>query len=251
MTTILALDIAPVCDRGKIVNESAPALLVAAGGMATDAGGLMQRDDTTIPNGFCQCGCGQRTPLAKSTRKHLGTIKGQPIRFMLGHGVPRTNTTDRLTLDYLVARTTRNGDCWEWQRGRRCGGYGTLKVDGRSELAHRVAYAVVNGPIPDGLCVLHHCDNPPCINPEHLFLGTKADNNRDKQSKGRARNGGVNTNPVRGVRHGCAKLTEGQVVEIRQRWDSGESQTGLALEFSVDLSTVHLIVHRKRWKHLP
>ena len=77
--------------------------------------------------------------------------------------------------------------CWEWQGGRAAFGHGLIHLGNGNKLvqAHRVAWELANGPIPDGLCVLHHCDNPPCVRPTHLFLGTLGDNARDMVAKGR------------------------------------------------------------------
>ena len=77
-------------------------------------------------------------------------------------------------------------DCLEWQKYKNTSGYGTIKVDGQMLLAHRVAYSFFIGPIPQGMCVLHSCDNPKCVNPKHLWLGTNYDNVQDKVKKGRA-----------------------------------------------------------------
>jgi hypothetical protein len=85
-----------------------------------------------------------------------------------------------------VNRNTRPGECWIWYEGRRHHGYG--RIGSLQEGAHRVAWELTNGPIPDGLDVLHKCDNPPCVNPDHLFLGDQEANMNDMAAKGRARN---------------------------------------------------------------
>ena len=77
--------------------------------------------------------------------------------------------------------------CWIWQASKLPFGYGLLVVGERRIPAHKIAWQEMHGPVPDGLCVLHQCDNPPCVNPSHMFLGTKAENNHDMKAKGRAR----------------------------------------------------------------
>jgi hypothetical protein len=203
------------------------------------------------PSGLCQCGCGGKAPLAKRTQSRLGLVKGQPQRYIFGHRFTRTNTAAMMTIEDLLGHTLQVGECREWQRSRNDDGYGRLTFEGKRDKAHRVAYVLAKGPVPDGLCVCHTCDNPPCCNPAHLFLGTKNENNLDKQAKGRARGGGANPNPVRGSSHGQAKLTDHEVMAIRAAWAKGEQQTTLARQHGVSLSTVHLIVHRKHWRHLP
>jgi hypothetical protein len=98
--------------------------------------------------------------------------------------------------------------CRIWQKGRNRKGYGQVRRDGKQQLAHRVALALVNGEIPDGLCVLHHCDVPACINTDHLFLGTNADNNRDMAQKGRG-------SQPKGEANGKSKLTAADIPYIR------------------------------------
>lgn len=130
----------------------------------------------------------------------------------MGKRGPKTGSA-RLTregrLHYNVDDIT---GCWNWSRYRNALGYGVLGVPlDRTMLAHRYAWEVYKGVVPAGLCVLHRCDNPSCVNPEHLFLGTQADNNEDMHNKGR----GV---IPRGETHGCAKLTNKQVQEIREQF---------------------------------
>ena len=78
-------------------------------------------------------------------------------------------------------------DCWEWHGTLRADGYGQIRIGASNVLAHRLAWQLAVGPIPDDLCVLHRCDNPPCVNPDHLWLGTHADNMHDMFAKGRER----------------------------------------------------------------
>ena len=89
------------------------------------------------------------------------------------------------------AQVRKGRGCWTWVGNLAAKGYGKIRTAGRGSAwlyAHRASWQLHNGPIPNGLCVLHRCDNPPCVNPEHLWLGTWADNNRDMALKGRARN---------------------------------------------------------------
>lgn len=132
-------------------------------------------------------------------------------------------------------------ECWEWKRRRHGFGYGKLSVGGREFGAHRVAYTLAVRPIPDGLCVLHHCDNPACCNPSHLFLGTKRANIVDMHAKGRGNIGAIN---------GAAKLDDAKVAEIRRRVRDGEAQKALCAEFGIDSSTMSVMVNRKTWRHV-
>lgn len=125
--------------------------------------------------------------------------------------------------------------CWEWNAAICSGGYGVFR-DGKMEGAHRVAFRLTFGEIPDGMHVLHHCDNPPCCNPAHLFLGTIADNNADKAQKGRA---------PRTI--GWAKLSDDQVRCVRARLGEGANQSVVAAEFGVSQSTVSRIANRRAW----
>ena len=129
-------------------------------------------------------------------------------------------------------------------------GYGVTWASERLMRAHRVAYALVEGPIPEGLEVLHRCDNPPCCNPAHLFIGTKSDNMRDMAAKGRQvmqarperRTYGQRTNPPRGEAHYRAKLTDSQVAEIRDRRSGGEGLRLIAERFGISVAHVHRLV---------
>jgi hypothetical protein len=136
-------------------------------------------------------------------------------------------------------------DCWKWQAGGIKLGYGMFKWNGISWLVHRVAWTLTYGPIPIGLCVLHNCDNPPCCNPEHLFLGTRADNNADKMKKGRWR-----AAPKPRSKNGRSKLTENQVIEIRHRRSLGEKLRSIADDYPVGYKHISDICKRDSWTHV-
>ena len=146
-------------------------------------------------------------------------------------------------------RVDRSGACWLWiGRGRHRFGYGKCTFQGKDWNAHCLAWFLTNGPIPNGLCVLHQCDNPPCCNPAHLFLGTKGDNSRDMFSKGR-------NAPQAGERNPSARLTTNQVRAIRRRLPKRVAAKfpygtlrALAREFGVSEATINMIASGKHWK---
>jgi len=140
--------------------------------------------------------------------------------------------------------------CWNWT-GYTREGYGAIGYHGKQPSVHRVSWEIHYGPIPEGLYVCHKCDNPLCVNPRHLFLGTHQDNMQDMMAKGR--NGAI-THPEkapRGERNGMAKLTKDLVLEIRSRYAVGEiSQRALGEEYGVDQGLICGIVNRRGWKHI-
>lgn len=125
--------------------------------------------------------------------------------------------------------------CWEWGAARNRGGYGLFRKDGSSRLAHRVmAEACCERELPRKELACHTCDNPRCVNPSHLFVGSDLDNRRDMARKERS----------------CCKLSAGQVLEIRERRASGEPTQSIATRFSVQPETVCAICMGKTWKHV-
>ena len=126
-----------------------------------------------------------------------------------------------------------------WTAGTTRAGYGRFQVGGRPVYAHRLAWELANGPVPDGLHVLHRCDVRRCCTDDHLFLGTNADNNADMHTKGR----GVF---VCGSKHGMAKLTEAQAVEV---FNAGGTQQDIAERHGICRSQVSHIKNRKNWAH--
>ena len=147
------------------------------------------------------------------------------------------------------AKVKRGADneCWEWTAARFKSGYGAIQFGGRGGRkfrAHRVSFALANnGELPDGLNICHACDNPPCVNPAHLYAGTQADNMSDMKTKGRL------VNPT-GERHGESKLTAADVIAIRAASANGEIQRTIATRFGVTRSQVSNIVNRKSWTHI-
>jgi hypothetical protein len=139
--------------------------------------------------------------------------------------------------------------CWEWKATSRARAfdYGKFWYCGRYEKAHRASYMMFVGEIPEGLCVLHRCDNPPCVNPAHLFVGSKRDNALDMLAKGR---GGQHKNPNIGDRRKDAKLTTQKVLDIRRLCGAGMSQGNAAKMFGVGQPTIFKVVHRHRWAHV-
>jgi hypothetical protein len=139
------------------------------------------------------------------------------------------------------------GPCWEWTANRLKGrGYGLIKDDNRKMMrAHRIAWMLCHGPIKNDLWILHKCDNPPCVRPDHLYAGTREDNTRDAIQRDRlAHNRGENA--------GTVILNNSKVTDIRSRYATGEiTQTQLARLYGVTPSTISNVITRKRWFHIP
>lgn len=135
--------------------------------------------------------------------------------------------------------------CWIWTAARHKFGYGVHGLDNKAVLAHRRAWELYRGPIPAGLWVLHHCDVPACVNPDHLFVGTQTENNADMDRKGRRRHG-----VLAGEAHGRALVTEDQVRDIRRLSAEGVSYKTLAERYGLAKTSVSHIVKRVNWRHV-
>lgn len=189
---------------------------------------------------------------------------------MLPITIPRDDSAFLARFWAKVDKSAGPDGCWPWTGGRLPFGYGIFQMGTGPKKAHRVSWAMAHGSVPEDLLVLHRCDNPPCVNPDHLFLGTHADNASDKMKKGRHtpcpgdRNGmrkhpenaargdrhGRYLHPemtARGEQHGQAKLTE---KEVRQILASTGRDSDIAERFNVSRTTVARIRSRRLWRHV-
>lgn len=156
-----------------------------------------------------------------------------------------------VTVEFLRSRATeRPSGCLEWTGSLR-GGYGQVSRDGRPAKAHRVMAELTFGPLPDGAAVMHTCDNPPCINPAHLVVGTQPENVADMWAKGRD---GRAVHPddrwARGSRVGTSRLTEEQVALIKRDLARGVPRRAVAREYGVSTGTVGFIKNGTSWRHV-
>jgi hypothetical protein len=146
----------------------------------------------------------------------------------------------------FMRKVVKSSGCWRWKGQKNQAGRGQFSYRGRLYNAPRTSYRLFKGRVSRTLHVLHKCDNPNCVNPKHLFLGTQRDNARDMVIKGRQ-------NDTRGESSGAAKLNNTTVLEIRRRhkrWCPKNGTEALAKEFNISTSVVRCIVGRRAWKHI-
>jgi hypothetical protein len=177
-----------------------------------------------IEPGDCQCGCGEKAPIAKYNDAHKGLVRGRPRKYIAGH-VHRLNGPD-----YIEEDRGYETPCWVWQKTLDNYGYGLLSFGRKMRKgAHIVSWQNANGPVPPGLELDHLCRVRACVNPSHLEPVTRAENIR------------------RGSR---AKLTAEQVRELRALVGAGMTHRSAAARFDVHKSTVGHIVTRRSWKDI-
>lgn len=195
-------------------------------------------------------GCGKRHNAHSLCHGHLRQSK-QPGRALTP--IIRGQTSEQR----FWAKVNKDGPtqanmespCWEWTGCRNQDGYGHIAISGAVIGAHRHSFILANGPLPElpgahAACVLHRCDNPPCVRPDHLFLGTQGENIADMMQKCRA-------NQLRGEANGAARLTEAQVREIRTLYAAGGmSRPKIAARFGICYRTVYNLTERRSWAHL-
>lgn len=200
---------------------------------------------------LCECGCGQLAPIAKFSDATKGLVRGQPMRFVKGHnrrGAKPVLEPIEAKMDRLIEKTDK---CWLWKGRLNSTGYGGITYNNTKWLAHRLAWVLANGiAIEKGVVVRHKCDNPRCVNPEHLCLGEQLDNVQDMVSRKRQNFFGRRTQRQIGERNPTAKLTKTQVIEIRSRRKQGETLSSLAVEFGISKSYVGNLAARRKWQHL-
>lgn len=189
-----------------------------------------------IPYGYCHCGCGQLTPISDKTDLAKGYVKGEPMQYIARHSARgRVKFETLADAFWNYCKRGAPNECWEWTGTTAGFGHGKFRFRDQQLKAHRISWILHNGLIPPDLNVLHKCDNPPCCNPRHLFLGTNADNHADMDDKGR------------GVTH----LKTDDIVAIRERAANGEPHAFVAKEFGVNRTTIWRIATRKGWKRVP
>lgn len=156
---------------------------------------------------------------------------------------PRPQKRPTLRERFMCKFRIMDSSCWEWTAALFRTGYGAININRQAKYAHRVAYELFIGPIPEGLFICHHCDNRKCINPSHLFAGTQADNVEDMYEKGR-------DNSPKGEGIHTAKLTEEKVKEIRKLREEGLTHPKIAKLFGIAECTSSAVCLNRYWKHV-
>lgn len=162
-------------------------------------------------------------------------------------------------LERFWSKVNKSGDCWIWTATRQGGGCGNFTVNRKAYQAHRWLYIQLHGPVAKGIEICHKCDNPACVNPDHLFAGTKSDNMQDSANKGR---NAMQKRPWRscfnhptfepccGENQGNSKLTTEQVIDIIRLGREGVSSSAIGEMFGINAGHIRRILGGKAWKHV-
>lgn len=163
-----------------------------------------------------------------------------PICF--GRDYSKKHNSINVIVKRFWVNVKKTNKCWEWQLGKDKNGYGIFTIKGHSYKAHRISYQIINGKIPEKMCILHKCDNPLCVRPDHLFLGTLADNSIDMVMKGRS---------LFGEKNRKSKLKDSDILKIRSIYNKNKiTQTEIANIFNVTQSMIGFIVRKENWIHI-
>jgi len=175
-------------------------------------------------------GCGEPIKARGYCNKHLQ-------RLMAGKDPEELSCHELSTEGRFFKRVTKTEGCWKWQGRKNTKGYGHLSIRGRVKTiaAHRLSYQIHVGPVPDGMFILHKCDNPGCVNPAHLFLGTNADNMADMVSKGRQ----------------TSILKAEDIPKIRAMAANKTTQAEIAAHFGVKRANISAVITGRTWGHIP
>lgn len=190
----------------------------------------------------CACDCG-----ARHTTNGIGLRQGR-VKSCGCYARDANRALPQTQPQPLIDRFNRyvakggNDDCWTWTGTKNPQGYGAIRYRGKGSFAHRMSYEIHKGQIPTGQYVCHTCDNPSCVNPKHLFLGTPKDNSDDMRNKKR-------NVILQGIKNGNARLTPDKVLEMRQLFGI-LSLNALATRYSVSQKTVLNVKQGKIWKHV-
>lgn len=202
---------------------------------------------------LCECGCGQPAPIAKRTNRQWGHVKGQPVRFIVGHHNKMRQLRPLAERFWEKVDRRDKEECWEWTGGTDSHGYGTLQIGTHDKpfpgKAHRISYELHYGSIPDGMLVCHKCDNPPCVNPNHLFVGSYSDNIEDCYAKNR-RDAPPGHGKI-GEDHPSSHFSNEQVLRWREDFPkSGMTMTSFAELHGIPRNTMVSILKRQNYKHI-
>jgi hypothetical protein len=195
--------------------------------------------DVEIPAGLCQCGCGGATSRWRYDDPKGEHFRGEFRRYLRYHHVSPGGLKSLSEHFWDNLKAGGSNECWLWRGPINAWGYGHLIHRGKCHKAHRLSYSLHNGHIPFGLVVRHTCDNPPCCNPDHLLIGTRAENTQDAVERDRL---------SRGEMHVGAVLSEDAVIEIRRLRTAGAKGVDLAHMFGVSEGTISDVVRYKTWR---